>query len=110
MPGILSTAQDYFPALESQTLIPDCALANPLGDRQSSRDSSMNTLDRLSAHFERLHPATLREPEPGSFIKFPCSVPAGFDDQLWDWDGFFINIHLSRLENDPKPEYFRYWV
>lgn len=70
----------------------------------------MSLLERLSAHFDRLRPTTLRLPKEGEFIKHPYGVPAGFYDQLWDWDGFFINTHLANRPDDPKPEYFRYWV
>lgn len=67
-------------------------------------------LERLAKHFDRLRSTTLREPEEGGFIKYPYGVPAGFYDQLWDWDGFFICRHLANRPDDPKPEYFRYWV
>lgn len=67
-------------------------------------------LDRIAAHFDRLRPQTLCTPEPGKFIKHPYGIPAGFYDQLWDWDGFFINTHLANRPVDAKPEYFQYWV
>ncbi|MGC6582978.1 MAG: MGH1-like glycoside hydrolase domain-containing protein [Akkermansiaceae bacterium] len=70
----------------------------------------MSLLARISEHFDRLRPTTLRAPKEGDFIKHPYGVPAGFYDQLWDWDGFFINTHLANRPDDPKPEYFRYWV
>ena len=70
----------------------------------------MGMLDRLATHFDRLRPTTLREPVPGGFIKYPYGVPAGFYDQLWDWDGFFICRHLADRPEGAKPEYFRYWV
>ncbi|MEM1082963.1 MAG: trehalase family glycosidase [Verrucomicrobiota bacterium] len=69
-----------------------------------------NLLERISSHFDQLRPKTLCEPEPGGFIKHPYGVPSGFYDQLWDWDGFFICLHLAKRPVDPKPEYFRYWV
>jgi len=70
----------------------------------------MSLLDDLSRHFDKVRPETLREPKEGDFIKHPYGVPAGYYDQLWDWDGFFICQHLANRPKDPKPEYFQYWV
>ncbi len=70
----------------------------------------MSLLEDLSRHFDRLRPETLREPKEGSFIKHPYGIPAGYYDQLWDWDGFFICEHLANRPHNPKPEYFQYWV
>ncbi len=67
-------------------------------------------LERLGKHFDNLRKETLREPVEGGFIKYPYGVPAGFYDQLWDWDGFFICRHLADRPDEPKPEYFQYWV
>ena len=70
----------------------------------------MSLLEDLSNHFDRLRPETLREPKEGDFIKHPYGVPAGYYEQLWDWDGFFICQHLANRPEDPKPEYFQHWV
>lgn len=67
-------------------------------------------LTRIDQHFTRLRPQTLREPDEQSFIKYPYGVPAGFYDQLWDWDGFFINTHFANRDDKPRPKLFRYWV
>lgn len=65
---------------------------------------------RITEHFDRLRPQTLREPVDGGFIRHPYGVPAGFYDQLWDWDGFFINTHFANRGENARPELFRYWV
>jgi len=70
----------------------------------------MSLLEELAQRFEELRPETLREPEDGDFIKYPYGVPAGYYEQLWDWDGFFICQHLANRPEDAKPEYYQYWV
>lgn len=65
-------------------------------------------LQRIAGYFDRLRPLTLRVPEPGSFIRYPYGVPSGFYQQLWDRDGFFINLHLANRDGDFS--YCRFWV
>ncbi len=59
----------------------------------------------ITPHFDRLRPTTLRE--ASGLIPHPYGVPAGFYQQLWDWDGYFIAVHLAGRK---QPEYLRYWV
>jgi len=58
----------------------------------------------ISEHFDALRPRVLR-PAKG-FLKHPYAVPGGFYDELWDWDGYFIGVHLARRG---QPEYLQGW-
>lgn len=64
---------------------------------------SLNTA--VKAEFEKLRPQSIRPAE--GFIKYDYLIPAGFYKQMWDWDGFFIGVHLMSLG---QPEYLKYWV
>lgn len=55
--------------------------------------------------FERLRPQSIRPAE--GFIKYDYLIPAGFYKQMWDWDGFFIGVHLASID---QPKYLKYWV
>jgi hypothetical protein len=43
-------------------------------------------LREISREFERLRPQSIRPAE--GFIKHDYLIPAGFYDQMWDWDRF----------------------
>jgi len=76
---------------------------------QSSADQSEATslLRNLTADFDRLAPQTIR-PADG-YIKHPYLIPAGYYDQMWDWDGFFIGLHWAN-QDPANAKYLRDWV
>lgn len=59
----------------------------------------------IAQHFDRLRPQVVREPK--GFLKHPYTVPGGFYDELWDWDGYFIGLHFARRG---RPEYLQGWA
>jgi alpha,alpha-trehalase len=61
----------------------------------------------LTADFARLAPQTIR-PADG-FIKHPYLIPAGYYNQMWDWDGFFIGVHWAN-QDPADAKYLRDWV
>ena len=61
----------------------------------------------LTADFNRLAPQTIR-PAAG-YIKHPYLIPAGYYDQMWDWDGFFIGLHWAN-QDPANAKYLRDWV
>lgn len=61
----------------------------------------------LTADFARLAPQTVR-PADG-YIKHPYLIPAGYYDQMWDWDGFFIGLHWAN-QGPANAKYLREWV
>ncbi len=64
-------------------------------------------LRELTAEFDRLGPQTIR-PADG-YIQRPYLIPAGYYNQMWDWDGFFIGLHWA--SQDPaNAKYLRDWV
>lgn len=71
----------------------------------------MNELEKLltdlSIEFDRLRPQSER-PAQG-FIKYDFLTPAGFYDQMWDWDGFFIGCHLA-YRSQEEAKYLKWWV
>jgi hypothetical protein len=64
-------------------------------------------LASLTEDFARLAPETVR-PAQGD-IRFPYMIPAGHYDQLWDWDGFFVDLHWAN-QNPADARYLRDWV
>jgi alpha,alpha-trehalase len=61
----------------------------------------------LTADFTRLAPQTIR-PADG-YIQFPYLIPAGYYNQMWDWDGFFIGLHWAN-QNPDHARYLRDWA
>jgi len=61
----------------------------------------------LTADFVRLAPQTIR-PADG-YIKYPYLIPAGYYNQMWDWDGYFIGVHWAN-QNPADAKYLRDWV
>jgi alpha,alpha-trehalase len=82
------------------------ALFAPAGTSvgQSSED---RLFADLTADFARLAPQTIR-PADG-FIKHPYLIPAGYYDQMWDWDGFFIGMHWAN-QDAADAKYLRDWA
>ena len=64
-----------------------------------------NVLTQLSDEFARISPRVIRPAE--GFLKYPYLIPAGFYQQMWDWDGFFMGTWF--IEKG-KPEYMQYWA
>ncbi len=63
------------------------------------------TFNELSERFDNLRPQVIKD--PNGYLKHPYLIPAGFYNQLWDWDAFFMANHfISR----GKPEYMKYWA
>ena len=61
----------------------------------------------LSADFAKLSPQTIR-PAEGA-IKYPYLIPAGYYNQMWDWDGFFIGVHWAN-QDAVLAKYLRDWA
>jgi alpha,alpha-trehalase len=64
-------------------------------------------LHDLTADFNRLAPQTIRPAE--GYIKYPYLIPAGYYNQMWDWDGFFIGVHWAN-QDPANARYLRDWV
>ena len=64
-------------------------------------------LHDLTADFDRLAPQTIR-PADG-YIKHSYLIPAGYYNQMWDWDGFFIGLHWAN-QDPANAKYLRDWV
>jgi len=74
----------------------------------ASEQSSDNALyAALTADFAKLAPQTIR-PAEGA-IKFPYLIPAGYYNQMWDWDGFFIGVHWAN-QDAADAKYLRDWA
>lgn len=73
----------------------------------SPPDPSASLLRDLTADFDRLAPQTIR-PAKG-YIRYPYMIPAGYYDQMWDWDGFFIGLHWAN-QDAANAKYLRDWV
>lgn len=80
-------------------------LCAPLFGRGQSGDQQL--LVGLRSDFARLAPQTVR-PASG-FIPHPYLIPAGYYDQMWDWDGFFIGAHWAN-QNAADATLLRDWV
>ena len=72
-----------------------------------AQDSASALNDALNSDFARLAPQTIR-PADG-YIQHAYLIPAGYYNQMWDWDGFFIGLHWAN--QDPAyASYLRDWV
>jgi len=61
--------------------------------------------DEISEGFVQLRKEVVRQPQ--GCLKYPYLIPAGFYQNLWDWDAFFMANHfISRGE----PQYMKDWV
>lgn len=72
-----------------------------------AQDSASALNDALTADFARLAPQTIR-PADG-YIQHPYLIPAGYYNQMWDWDGFFIGLHWAN-QDPANASYLRDWV
>ena len=77
-----------------------CLLAAPLC-------SAQDTPDALIADFARLAPQTVRPAE--GYIQHSYLIPAGYYNQMWDWDGYFIGLHWAN-QDAADASYLRDWV
>ena len=77
------------------------------GCAASSRDNVHAVLAQVSAAYGRLEPQSIRPAE--GFIKYDYLIPAGYYKQMWDWDGFFIGVHLANQSRE-KAKYLKFWV
>ena len=71
---------------------------------QSSDDALYKA---LTADFAKLAPQTVRPAE--GFIQHPYLIPAGYYNQMWDWDGFFIGLHWTN-QDPADAKYLRDWA
>lgn len=61
--------------------------------------------EEVSEGYVGLREQVVRQPQ--GCLKYPYLIPAGFYQNLWDWDAFFMANHfISRGE----PQYMRDWV
>ncbi|UWZ84185.1 MGH1-like glycoside hydrolase domain-containing protein [Occallatibacter riparius] len=72
-----------------------------------AQSSDQELLAGLDADFARLAPQTVR-PAKG-YIQHPYLIPAGYYDQMWDWDGFFIGAHWANHDS-AQAALLRDWV
>lgn len=73
----------------------------------AAQTSEAALLAQLTSDFARLAPQTIR-PADG-YIRHPYLIPAGYYNQMWDWDGFFIGLHWAN-QNPADAKYLRDWV
>ncbi len=73
----------------------------------SNQPDAKALLHDLTADFDRLAPQTIR-PADG-YIQYPFLIPAGYYNQMWDWDGFFIGLHWAN-QDPANAKYLRDWV
>ena len=71
------------------------------------QSSDQELLAGLNADSARLAPQTVR-PAKG-YIQYPYLIPAGYYDQMWDWDGFFIGAHWAN-QDAAQAALLRDWV
>lgn len=64
-------------------------------------------LEEVSKAYVKLQPQTIRPAE--GYIKFDYLIPGGYYEQMWDWDGFFIGLHLAHQNRD-QAKYLKGWV
>jgi alpha,alpha-trehalase len=77
------------------------------GQSAPNQPETTALLHDLTTDFNRLAPQTIR-PADG-YIKYPYLIPAGYYNQMWDWDGFFIGLHWAN-QDPANAKYLRDWV
>lgn len=73
----------------------------------TAQSSDQELLAGLSTDFAKLAPQTIR-PASG-YIRYPYLIPAGYYNEMWDWDGFFIGAHWAN-QNPDDAKLLRDWV
>jgi alpha,alpha-trehalase len=69
--------------------------------------SDTELLAALTRNFDKLAPQTIHPAE--SVLTRPYLTPAGFYQEMWDWDGFFIGAHWAN-QDAADAGYLRDWV
>lgn len=82
-------------------------LASTTVSAGSDTASPAATLASLSQRFDRLAPQTIHPATQQ--IQRPYLIPAGYYQQMWDWDSFFIGIHWAD-RNPAGAKYLKWWV
>lgn len=70
-------------------------------------DSLNALLNDVSSAYAKLEPLTIRPAE--GYFKHDYLIPAGFYEQMWDWDGFFIGSHFAH-QSPEQAKYLKWWV
>lgn len=65
------------------------------------------SIEKLHTEFARLRETVVCQ--PSGFFAYPYLVPGGYYKQMWDWDGFFIGVHLS-TRNPEDAKYLKWWA
>jgi alpha,alpha-trehalase len=73
----------------------------------STSQDLRSLLDDVSGAYAKLEPQTIRPAE--GYLKYDYLIPAGYYQQMWDWDGFFIGSHLAHQSRD-QAKYLKGWV
>jgi len=64
-------------------------------------------LTDVSSAYAKLEPQTIHPAE--GYLKYDYLIPAGYYKQMWDWDGFFIGLHLAHQSRE-QAKYLKWWV
>ena len=83
------------------------AVSHSVAQSPDDQPNPADLLRDLTTDFARLAPQTIR-PADG-YIKYPYLIPAGYYNQMWDWDGFFIGLHWAN-QDPANAKYLRDWV
>jgi len=81
--------------------------ACPAQPAPNSAPSDAALLAALTRDFAKLAPQTIHPPQ--GVLARPYLTPAGFYQEMWDWDGFFIGAHWANQSPDDA-KYLRDWV
>jgi alpha,alpha-trehalase len=73
----------------------------------STSQDLRSLLDAVSGAYAKLEPQTIRPAE--GYLKYDYLIPAGYYQQMWDWDGFFIGSHLAHQSRD-QAKYLKGWA
>jgi alpha,alpha-trehalase len=81
--------------------------AAPAQPSATSPQSDAALLAALTRDFDRLAPETIHPAE--GVLTRPYLTPAGFYQEMWDWDGFFIGLHWAN-QDAKEASLLRDWV
>ncbi len=81
--------------------------ANPAQPGVTEQPSDAALLAALTRDFSKLAPQTIHRAD--GVLTRPYLTPAGYYQQMWDWDGFFIGAHWAN-QDPADAKYLRDWV
>jgi len=95
-------------------LVPSLLLAQNMLNQNPLKEAKLATPAQYKSLYHEVNQRLLKlEPQSihnaDGYIPYEYLIPAGYYQQMWDWDGFFIGSHLA-AQSKEKAKYLKWWV